>query len=328
MSTTPTSRNEWIFGQISNAMDKDVIIRNLVTRMLMRTVKMFEYDGLPDTIPSKDLELILQVGGSAVIGKADNGELYAFRGGLGGEPNPYYLPTIAVVANPALRLNKQWEIDKDCIVMLNDYLYQGMLPVYNKYATLLAESEVSLRYAIINTRIPNIIQADNDATAESARLFLEKIYAGKETGIVMSKDFFEGLKTLDYAKDSPITALIEATQYIRGQWYSEIGLSASFNMKREAINEAEASMNDDILPPIVDMMLECRQNAIDRINEMFGTSITVKLSSVWADNEKENDISIEAMEAEVKSMEQETESPEAEDEESEVLINDRKNEID
>lgn len=301
--TTPNNRNEWIFNSIETSIDKDVITKNLITRMLMRTIKMFKYTGLPNTIPSKDLELILQVGGSATIGKATDGNLYAFRASLGGEPNPYYLPTLAVVANPSLKFNAQWSIDKECVVMLNDYLYQGMMPVYSKYATLLAESEVSLRYAIINTRIPNIIQADNDATAESARLFLEKIYTGKDTGIVTTKDFFEGLKTLEFEKENPITSLIEATQYIRGQWYSEVGLSAQFNMKREAINEAEATMNDDILPPIIDMMLECRKQAVDKINAMFGTNITVELDSVWADNAREQELAIDLLEAEVDSTE-------------------------
>lgn len=320
----PTTRNEWIFSQATGALDKSEIIRTLITRMLSRTIKMFKYENLPDTIPAKDLEIILQCGGSATIGRADDGKLYAFSAGLGGEPNPYYLPTIAVVANPALKLSKQWDIDKECVVVLNDYLYQGMMPIYNKYATLLAEAELSLRYAIINTRIPNIVQADNDATAESARIFFDKIYEGKDPGIITTSEFFDGIKTLDYSKDSPITSLVEATQYIRGQWYNEIGLSAQFNMKREAINEAEATMNDDILPPITDMLLECRQNGIDKVNEMFGTNITVSLDSIWADKSLEQELGIDMLEAEIKATES---APEPSESDTEGVTEDDQNEV-
>lgn len=293
------SRNEWLFGKSTQKLNKEEIQKNLISRMLMRTIKMFKYEGLPDTIPSKDLELILQTKGSVIIGKANDGNLYAFAGGLGGEPNPYYLPTIAVVANPALKLNKQWKIGDECVVGLNDYLYEGVLPTYNKYSSLLAESEISLRYAIINTRIPNIVQADNDSTAKSAELFFEKIYSGEDTGVVTTKDFFEGVKTLEYSKNNPITSIIEATQYIRSSWYAEIGLRTAYNMKREVVTEAEITMGDDILPPMVDMMLECRQKMVNEVNAMYGTNITVQLDSVWADNDKEADIALKLMESEI-----------------------------
>ena len=308
MATTPTNRNEWIFSHCRNVLeDKDYIIKQLVIQMLQKTTKMFEYENLPETITVKDLETQLQVGGYN-IWKEKDGKLYCFNGQLGGMPNPYYLPTIAIIANPALpEFNGSYTIDKDCVVMLNDHYYQGMMPLFNKYATLLAEAEISLRYALILTRTPNVAVADNDNTKKTAEAYFEKIINGTGLGVIGTVDFFEGLKSVELQKDSKITDIIEATQYIKGSWFNEVGLNAAFNMKREAINEAEASMNEDILLPIVDMMLECRKIGLEKINKMFGRNITIRLSSVWQKNREKDDLAVEKEKAEIESLENEGE---------------------
>ena len=304
MATIP-SRDEWIFGRVKNVLnDKEHMLQNNILQMLNRTTRMFRYKNLPETILPKDLETQLQVGGFAVWKEVD-GKLYTFTAGLGGEPNPYYLPTLAIVANPALRYNASLEIGKDCVVMLNDNFYQGLMPMFNKYASLLTEAEISLKYAIINARVPALIQADNDSTYESAMKFFDKVVEGKEYGIISSKEFFDGIRAQDYYKQSYIKDVIESIQYIKGSWFNEVGLKSAFNMKREAINESEADLNDDILHPTIDTMLECRKSAIEKVNEMYGTNITVELDSAWEKDRHDEELTQEYKEAEIESMEPE-----------------------
>lgn len=293
------SRDEWIFGEIKNPInDKPRLLKHEVLKMLNKSTTIFEYEGLPDTIRTKDLETQLQVGGYN-IWKEVKGNLYTFIGGLGGEPNVYYLPTIATVANPALKYTKNLEIDKECVVMLNDHYYEGMMPMFNKYASLLVEAEISLWYAIINARVPALVQADNDNTKASAEAFFKKIVDGEGYGVIASKEFFDGIRSQDFYKQAYIKDIIESIQYIKGSWYNEIGLNAAFNMKREAINEAEATLNEDILYPTIDTMLECREYALESVNKMYGTNIRVKLNSVWEQNRKHEDLVLEAEKAEI-----------------------------
>ena len=60
-------------------------------------------------------------------------------------------------------------------------------------------------------------------------------------------------------------------------------------MKRESINSNEAQLNDDMLLPLIDDMLKNRQDALDKVNDMFGTDISVELNSAWEDNQIELD---------------------------------------
>lgn len=261
--------------------DKDLAVSTYVRYMANRTQAMFKYEGLPETIPQRELELQLQLFGH--VGVIDvNGSLYALRGGFGGEPNPYYMPTIYTIANPALKLSKQYTIDDDVIIIRNDSMYVGLSPLFLRYATQLTENDLSMLIAIINSRIQNIIIAGDDAAYESAKKYIDDVINGK-IGIIGDSKILEGLRTTPYATSGTrnITELIEMQQYLKAGWFNELGLNANYNMKREAINADEAQMNHDALYPLIDDMLNSRKICIDKVNDMFGTSITVEFNSVW-----------------------------------------------
>lgn len=297
--STISNRDKWLFGENDITLDKSAIQDMYVRKFLIRTQKMFKYSNLPDTIPQKDLELLLQCGGCATIAKV-NDKLYAFKGSLGGEPNAYYLPTKSIVANPYLNFNKTLEIDKDCVVMLNDSLYQGLLPQIQHASMLLAECDISFKFAAVNTRIPAIIEATNDTSKKEAELFLEQVANGEKLGVVAGEQFLERINVYDYAnKGTDVQSLIELKQYIFGTFCQEIGIQSQFNMKREAINESEAALSHDILYPFVDDMLEQRQIGVEKINKMFGTDIQVELDSVWAQLREQQDMALRLQESEI-----------------------------
>lgn len=270
--------------------NKDRAIFDLIAYMLDRTQSMFKWNGLPETIPARNLELLLQCRGFAAFYDTGRG-LYAFDGGLGGEPDPYYMPTIVTISNPALNLSVNAEIGKDCVVMPNDAMYMGLIPLNRRYASLYADTDLSAIVALINSRIPALISSDNDRTTKSAEKYLSDICDGK-LGVISSKEFFDGLKTQPYgatANTNVLTNLIEMTQYIKASWYNELGLNANYNMKRESINAGESQLNNDALLPLVDDMLKQRKLGADRVNTMFGTNITVDFASSWEDNMQEID---------------------------------------
>lgn len=111
---------------------------------------------------------------------------------------------------------------------------------------------------------------------------MHKIEDG-EFSIIGENAFFKGvnMQTAPTTNSVYITQLIELIQYYKASMYNELGLNANYNMKRERLNLGEVSMNVDVLLPYVDNMLKERQNAVEKINEMFDTEISVKLASSW-----------------------------------------------
>ena len=62
--------------------DKDTAVTEFMVNTLAKTQSMFEYEGLPDSIPQKELERLLQTTGNAFVTSVD-GVLYALSGGKG-----------------------------------------------------------------------------------------------------------------------------------------------------------------------------------------------------------------------------------------------------
>lgn len=277
-------------------------VDNFIRYMLARTLQMFEYKGLPETIPQKELERLLQIKGYAFITEHE-GEIYAFSGGLGGKPGVYGEPTEIVIANPALNFNKTLNIEKDGVLINNDDMRQGLIPLISKYVTILNENEITMILSTINRRVNNLISVNDSNTAESARKYLKGLEDGN-IGYIMENRLYESLKTKTISDTNSVrlVELIELQQYIKASLYNELGLNSNFNMKRERLIKPEVEMNTSSIYPLVDNMLRCRQEAVEKINEMYGTSITVEFSSSWAEREEVQENSDEELE-ELEDME-------------------------
>lgn len=305
-------RNDWYFGdrfgKLIDFSDKKTSAMQYVSYMLNRTQSMFKYTGLPDSLPKRNLELMLQTNGFIAIPIPDkvpelNGKLYAFADGasLGGERDVYYMPTICNIASPALNWSASLKIGEECIVIPNDSLYIGLLPMFSRYASMLAENDLTIRIADINARIIDLLSAPDDRTKKSAEQYLKDIEDGK-LGVIADNAFLEGIKSQPYASsgsNNNITQLVELHQYLKAGWYNDIGLNANYNMKRESINSDEAQLNDDALLPLAIDMLNMRKVGFDTINRLCGYNIGVDLNSSWEVRQKEQDKTLEEAESEV-----------------------------
>ena len=290
---------EYIQSQgLYNFRDKQAYMYDHIQYMLTRTQSMFKWSGLPETIPENHLEEYIQMYGFACIAKANDGKLYAFWGGLGGELDAYYDPTICTVANPYLKLSKTYKIDEDCVIIRNDPFFKGIIPLLQRYGSQLAENDLSMWMASINTRVQAILSACDDDTRKAAEKYIDDVYEGKLSVIGKNPFLDDDLKadTINSSsKTSTLGDLIEYHQYLKASEYNELGLNANYNMKREALNSAESSINDDILFPLVDIMLKFRKKGAEAVNKMFGTNISVELNSSWKDNKREEEAEIEAL---------------------------------
>ena len=170
--------------------------------------------------------------------------------------------------------------------MWNDYAHMGLSLMLRRYAELMAECDITLRFGLINARLVAILTAMNDTAKTSAEALLDDVEKGEKLGVVMGEGILDDngdVKVYDYRKanTSDIKDVMELQQYLKASFWNDIGIQANYNMKREAINSNESGMNEESLKPFVDDMLECRREALKKINEQFGTNITVDFSSSW-----------------------------------------------
>lgn len=282
--------------------------------MLDRSNQMFEYKGLPDTIPFEMLETFLQVNGHIGFVEA-KGDLYALPGSIGGAQDCYYRGTQYIIANPVVGtvtgkiinhlppLEKSyWSQLTDCVLCKNDTHFQGLFYLFSRYATQLAENDVSVRSAQINSRQRTLIITQNDRQAASADAYFKNLEDGK-VGATVTKDFQESIRPANISTQAPntIIQLIELQQYLKASWFNEMGLNANFNMKREYLSEEELRASTDLLLPLVDNMLYCRREALELINKTFGVNISVEKNSAWANKQEELDTEQEQKDAEVEA---------------------------
>lgn len=293
--------------------DKDMLMSSYLRYFMARLQSMFKWSGLPDTIPAKWLENILMVHGAGVFVETEENGLFVNRPAPAANLDVYYIPQNILVVNPyAKGLKEVYHRDKDCVLMLNDTYAQGMLPMLKKYCSLLVENDISLNLASIMSRATLLLSAADDKTKASAELFIKHLLDGKldvigETPfLVANQDKALSVNQMTRANDT-ITQLIEYHQYIKASFYNELGLQANFNMKRESINSKESQLNEDALHPLIDNMLAERKEAAEKVNKMFGTSISVEFNSAWEINEKQEEAEIDKTEAETDQAEAEAE---------------------
>lgn len=260
--------------------DKHKLLKQFKSNQLNKSLTMFEWSNLPETIPAVELEKMLQINGYAVIAEYQ-GKLYAFQAGFSGQ-DPYNQPTKALVNNPALKNNTTYTIGKDCIVIKNDDMKQGLNGIYEYYGQRLIENQITMLMTDYNLRMPFTISSSDDQTTQSAKMYLKKIIDGS-LGVIGEQKLFKALSvTPTNSKQTATFAdLYGYQQFIIAQLNNTIGLATNNNMKRERLTTNEIEVNKNASYPLVDNMLKNRQQAVAAINEMFDVDISVEYSSIW-----------------------------------------------
>ena len=261
--------------------NKQANVDDFVRLMQNKTLTMFDYTGLPDSLPALELEKLLQGSGYAVLTNEYEGKLTAFNASLSGQNKDVYnRPTQAVIANPLY--NGKVDLDKNAVLIKNDDKQQGLMWLFEKYGAMINETDISMIVLNFNKRIQTLISANDDATVESACAYLEKVVNG-ELGVIGESKLFDSLKVSPTStnQSNSTTDLVELQQYLKATLFNEIGMNAPYNMKRERLTDDEVQANTDNLRPLVDNMLRNRQKGLKKVNELFNTNISVDFGSIW-----------------------------------------------
>ena len=268
---------------------------------------LFRWEGLPDTVDERFLMEQLILNGKVCFTKIDN-KLYALNGNVGGEPNAYYQPSMWIVANPVLG-SKQVRIRRkdgsDSIEGLEgimvcltnaDYFtdraqHGGLFDLIYQTAGLLADNISSLNVSQINGRVAQLFTVDNQAEARTIEEIIRDMYDGHPYR-VLTQDLISKVGVLPAAQTgqtNTLLNLIEAHQYILASFFNEIGIPSNWNMKRERVNTAETQLMTGSLDISVYSMERNLQREIERVNELFGTEISVVFNGIKDEEDSTED---------------------------------------
>lgn len=296
---------------ISNKVGNENLLFNM---FLSKTLTMFKYKGLPDSIPYEILENYLQTTGKAFIFKYDD-DLIALPIELNTDKVDYYnRPTTGNIF-----LNDEKKLItvnlKDGVLISNDYLQLGFTELFDKYSYLINQSELTLYIANIWKRASKIISASDDSTIQSAKEYVNKIENG-DISIISTNPIFNDLNiTTDNVTSVSLSELIQYDNYFKSNLFNEIGLSSNKDMKKERLITSEIEQNNNVIYPFVDNMLDCRKTGISKVNEMFDLNISVQFDSSWNEDTEPKEDS-QTLKTEPKEDSQTLETDLKEDEET------------
>ena len=259
-------------------MDKKQINKAVRDYLFATAMTMFRYEGLPDNVRPEDLEHMLLENGELIFTKWHD-EFYIFQfSGTGkqnylGEWNSYQ------VNNPYINCNAVFT-DKDAVRVRNTDNSVSLAGMLDMYSELLSESYITLNMSDVNARLNFLISAGDNATKTSAELFLKQVYEGKQ-GIIGSQPLLESLSVNPLAEHRDFQSVIELNKFYYSDFFQKIGLTNLYNNIHDRISATETEFTATSIYPFVDNMKKNREQAIERINQLFGLNVTVEFTSSW-----------------------------------------------
>lgn len=246
------------------------------------TTASFEWKGLPDEIDERVLENILYFNGVGAFSHDDILGYVALWTSLAGtEYNIYMLPR----EFEAYGLNGYHTklTEKDSVYLFDNNLLLPGNWSSRMYASRLADLEVSLNVNLLSQRFPIVIK-----TSEEQKLamqnFMGAINKGQPAIFVSEGMNLGNIQSIDTKAPYIIDKLQQEKLYILGEFYESIGVNCNPYEKRERVQAAEVEANNDAVMLARNSRLLVRQQAAEKINQMYGLNVSVS----WRFSEMQN----------------------------------------
>ena len=259
-------------------MDKNKINSYISDYLLNNALSIFKYEGLPDNVKAVDLEKNLLRFGEILFTKWHD-EFYIFSYTETGKQNYLGEYTKYQVNNPYIQCNEIFT-DDNAVRIFNTDTHEPLINLMGMYSELLTESYLTLNMADINSRIPFFISARDNATKASAEIFVKQIQDGKQ-GVIAEQPLFDSLNINPLADHQNLQQIIELNKFYYSDYFQKIGLTNLYNNVHDRISATETEFTATSIYPYVDNMKRNRDIAVEKINTMFGLSVTVEFSSSW-----------------------------------------------
>ena len=246
-----------------------------------KLIKIFKYENLPPTIPQEALEdYILHFGFAGITDNKKYGLVAVPATKYGVGLYPRYEP-LAQYCTPLME-GRNLIIGKDIVIVKNNTYQLSCIPLVERYARQLADADSSITIALENSRINLIPNFDDEESAESYKAYMIANRLG-QVDAVMDSSFMQKGNFVDYQKNNQSTlglSLVETRNEILRSFLLEIGITVASDKKERMVVD-EVNVNSQLLMFNLHDMLDARKQAMDMVNQIYGTNITVDLSEEY-----------------------------------------------
>lgn len=243
------------------------------SRLTDMAISLFEWNGLPETVDERYLELTLFRNGSAVFFQDEALGYLALQVMSNGYMNLYGIPKTRrayAINGYQKKLNQN-----NSVVIFNNRIHTNGLEVVEYYAKRLWELDRTIDVNCRAQKTPVLVQCD-----ENTRLTLENAYMqfdGNKPVIFSDKtlNLQDALKVL--RTDAPFVA-DKLYQYKTQLWNEAL---TALGISNVAFQKKERMVHDEVVRSMGGVFasrysrLTMRQKAAEEINEMFGLNVTV-----------------------------------------------------
>lgn len=271
------SKNSDIFKMLTNT--------NYYNSLRRLALARFKWNNLPNNISARFLEKVLNDEGKIcffshpdiglVVAKCVPVEL-----NYQDEPNYYTCNFNGVL--PSINVDP-----KECVIIRNTLYEESTDEIILNYATQLTETDEIRRINLNAQKTPVMVETDDDTYFSLQKLI--KSYDGNLPFIFKNKNLAS--KPLSVLKtDAPylVDKLRDETNNIWNECLTLLGINNNPVEKRERLVTSEVEANNELINTYLNVYYQPRLEAVEQINKIFNTNISIELNTGNSLNEKES----------------------------------------